>query len=1079
MAVDNSVQKTKPVIANILGSVICTPQTAAVGESITVEVRGPDGKPYDNNETTPITINGVPGSKQFLVWNTAGTKNVRVIASRRDAPSEKMSTTVNITPAAAGKTVPRIAVSWTPGKPAVAQFRVVNAPRPRLSAQPRPRTATSSGGAATAATTAAAPIRSVLPAGVATNRLKRALPVVFGDKVQAAYNWEVTTGLSVGSSVPSLEHDFGPHLDPKRLYNVFAVKLTTQFPGEAPSIVQRSVTVVNPYHLMKNRGVLQPPVVSCDLNAVFKAGDWRASFTVMNPEPVDIVLSSLQIELHSEDVSPRRAGLPQTVKPVAQRVLPIAAKAAAVKPVNPINPAIALAVQPAAPLSNMLPAERAHIVLKAKTTTKINVVVPKAKLPKTAIAFAVHYTGKGPNNLPVQIAVHFDVPEHVTPLQLSPAVLQLLGDAGKRGLVANPKSVSTAELTNLVQRGVVSLDAIRAVHDAAPTHVLDAHVTPPNAVEGETCEPWNLPDVVPDGLACLPTAETQMKLMPARFMNAKKGDIILSPADGSLVSDVLLNVDPPQPFSHSGMMTRNQDEVTHSTASMDRMTQSDYLVGLGGSGGFRPDILKFGWPGVITQSVKHAVDPDPNDPKAAFHDPENGKPFIITGFSTLQAPEDLGGRSPTIVPAMVVKPNPLNETDEVRNKLHSIADFAAAQAGQSHYRFFCFTDPTVGLTTTAPDDAKWAATTFPTVCSSLIWMSIRQSGAEMDRPLKPQDINDGAKIAAGTPDGLYLYDAAERLNSGEVLNDRIQELVFQKAGNFGAAVTDALEDFANQVLNSFASDWSDEDATESDKWKQTSDANAVSPRNLMFYDAPLYGFSEPLIYRGERFEEVTIYRWKKVAQKGTLHGMVRMNGQPVAGADVQVSGQFTHSGTDGKFQLTVPADNLIVEAQKLSGGELLSGQTNITVAPNSTVNVTVDLKPPAQTFRRIIVTGHMTTVDKHLIGSDTPNSVEFNGFADLDPGDATHAVRNFDCIADDDVLGRLILTFDLQTDNSIRLHITIRVFDSNKPDTDDFDEGSLQQFIIGPGQSGHFTIFVDGENAAEATFDVTNAQNPS
>src|SRR5262249_47224571 len=147
----------------------------------------------------------------------------------------------------------------------------------------------------------------------------------------------------------------------------------------------------------------------------------------------------------------------------------------------------------------------------------------------------------------------------------------------------------------------------------------------------------------------------------------------------------------------------------------------------------------------------------------------------------------------------------------------------------------------------APNEAKWAAGTVPTVCASMIWLAIRQSGATMEATLEAQDIDAGAQTASNTPDGLYLYQADERLNAGEVLFAELEHLALMSAGQFWGAITDFEEEIGNQVLNAFASDWTDKDAADSDKWRQTSDANAVSPQNLMFYDAPLYGYSEVLI----------------------------------------------------------------------------------------------------------------------------------------------------------------------------------------------------------------------------------------
>ena len=48
-------------------------------------------------------------------------------------------------------------------------------------------------------------------------------------------------------------------------------------------------------------------------------------------------------------------------------------------------------------------------------------------------------------------------------------------------------------------------------------------------------------------------------------------------------------------------MTRNYDEVTHSTASEERLI--NHARGSKGGQGFEPDALKYMWPGVVAQTV--------------------------------------------------------------------------------------------------------------------------------------------------------------------------------------------------------------------------------------------------------------------------------------------------------------------------------------------------------------------------------------------------------------------------------------------------------------------------------------------
>ena len=404
---------------------------------------------------------------------------------------------------------------------------------------------------------------------------------------------------------------------------------------------------------------------------------------------------------------------------------------------------------------------------------------------------------------------------------------------------------------------------------------------------------------------------------------------------------------------------------------------------------------------------------------------------------------------------MIVKPDPLIETAAIRSKLHDIANFAVQQAGKCHYRFFCYTDPTIGLSSTAPAEAKWAAGTKPTVCSSLIWMAIKDAGLTMEGALEPADLDGGAQIALNTPDGLYVYDADERLAAGEVLFNRLHSFIMINMGSFGEALTDVADDISNQVLNTFATDWSDEDAKDSEQWRETVDANAVSPQNLMFYDGPHYGFSEPLIFRDWRVEEVVVHKWKKVAQTGTIKGVVRFKGDPVQGANVQLSvSQFTASQSDGSFEIKgAPAGPVLLDVQKVQDNMLLTAQVHVDVKANQTVTKNVDLEAPSHLFRRIRIEGFMATTDYEFAAAGYPHCVnDIEGIIDLDPGTATHKTRTFEC-ACDDAVGKLYVTCDLQSDDSVKVSVKLRCYNSDEASGDDYSQAQINSFVVGPDQT--------------------------
>ena len=1086
MAVQNNTSIDRTSDQTILGSVILTPPAARVGESVMIDVRGPDGKSYNNAETVSISINGTAGSSQYVVWSAPGTHRVVVAARRQNGPVERMIASIVVAPAPVGVSPPFLHIAWQPDRPGHAILSVFrldvdakNKPR-RVSAMPRLIALTgraTAGGKPMPHLVVPALIANAVTMSAIVNRTSSAsrgrnlAVTAVASAARLPYTFTVGNAAPVATAKSTYAHDFTHDLDPARSHQVFHVTATIDDPT-GPVTIRRSISVANPYHMNKQRGVLQPPVIAADARAVFGRGVWRASVTVHNPETVPLHLTARSFEFVTDDaVAPAPAAIQAIGKVIAGTMSTAPSPLARVALSELTRPALV-------PAARVLPpAEKIDIVLAPRADTTIHVEIPAHQLPKNAIAMTIHDSGTGLGSLPVRVSAMFDIPEQVSAdLHLSVTASAHLANLVASGAVTGGKTIAAADLRSTLvsksARGTELAQIVGATGKPA-SHPLKAHMPPPNAQTGQECDPWNLPDVIPQDMFCLPTPETRWVTMPPRFMNARKGDIVIVPGNGSLISATLAAVSPPQPFSHSGMMTRNRDEITHSTASMERMTDSAYV----GSGGFRPDILKYLWPGVITQTIKDAVF------GANFVDPETGTPFTIGGFGTQQAVQNpFDGSAAQIGVAMVIKPDPVLETTDIRVQLHGIADFAAAQEGKSHYRFFCYTDPTIALNTSAPNESKWAAGTFPSVCSALIWKAVHQSGVTIEGALEPADINAGAQIAPGTPDGLYVYQADERLTAGEVLYERVMNLGQQAAGQFWSAIIDLPQDLGNQVLNAFSSDWADQDATESDKWRQTIDANAVSPQNLLFYDPPLYGFSEPLVFRDQRLEQITVYRWKLVPQHGTLTGLVRFNGKPAQGADVQINEMLaTHTDQSGRFTIAgVPIGDVILDAQLAVNGTLMSAKPHATVVGNHTTDVTIDLLPPPQSFRRMRINGTLSVTNYEFAAAAYPhNFSQFDDIVSLDPGTATHVTRFYDCVADDDTLGRFTMTFDLQSDGSVVVKGVLRCYDSNKADTDDYDEGSVAPFTVPPGGNGHWMLYVDGENYAEVSVDFSNVTDAS
>ena len=330
-----------------------------------------------------------------------------------------------------------------------------------------------------------------------------------------------------------------------------------------------------------------------------------------------------------------------------------------------------------------------------------------------------------------------------------------------------------------------------------------------------------------------------MSVESVYIANAYKGHLILCPggANGQ-IGGLLHQLDPPQHYSHMGIMVADFDLVRHCTALPSRLTAEEYYSGsvLGVAApvdGLDPDHVQFGWPGAVTQSAR----------QIHFAD-RYGDALVPPGLSgpyrgsNLVDPESSTSRSYRVAavsfdgvyddghyfPALVVKPCPLLETAQVSSALGRIADRALQI--YAHYRFYCYTDGAVGsdpnyggtpwkvsasmpdwdpdtLTWrdwTDPDDVPWLSrSTIPGVCSSFVWQAIQdvneqfprieldwaedvdsalgESGGACRRAVRPDWSGDNQDQY--TRDGFSLYDEESRKRAAEWLYDSLSDEVYQ------------------------------------------------------------------------------------------------------------------------------------------------------------------------------------------------------------------------------------------------------------------------------------------------------------
>ena len=920
----------------------------AVGESVRVQVI-----PADRN--ADITINGIYGARQFLQFRNPGTYNI-VVTAMLGKQVEQIAERIAVADPKAGA-LP-IPIIWA------TQDRY----RPRL-------------------------IVFSLP-GSDEHR-----------SVIADYEWAFGDGTIGVSETGTIEHDYTDALGRDALYTTFDVEVTARFTDQSSTIGRRSISVFNTYALNKvRRGILTPRVAANHPQFIpaimFLPGEMVCSFTITNPEDEDLLFSREKHEWLRADPSD-------------------------LAPSDPDEPGPARASSLLARSSAAYLAVASDLRLPAQSTVTVSRVFPEAVFTGDVFGVAIHLEGRGTcSELPAIASAYIEVKlpmawssyvsrssssalGFAAKLSAAASVLTLndLREPVRRAAVAERLSgavapastppaptrsntdVATAEFegvaVSLARLGAFPLsgtslaDELSALvsPDISP-YDLHSLFDPTQPEVGQECDPDNMPDDLPDGMVCQLTNEIEWRFVPGRILNAKKGDLLLDPGGPGLVGQLLRQVTPAQFYSHCAIMSKNHIELRHSTGSDDWL--KDHLAGsfLGNKGtdGFDPTALKYLWPGSLTQTIDNAYHGE------WVNSPDTG-PYKIADFSF--AP-DLSDAS-TIIPPVVVKPSPFDETADVRRTLHHIADEALKI--NAHYRFYGYTRPEIALgpAGVAGPDSGWANGTTATQCASFIWLAVQRAGVKLEGPgkftkvtdLEPTDVVLGAAVNGATLDGLYLYTAAERQAAAKWLYQTVFDIAYNTAGFWGQLFTGAPDDVANQLCNAFASDWTElgnGGAGDSDAWKSTGEANAVSPDNLMLWDSPngsgqgqfrsVYGRIEELFYLPGTYAQVPIYRWKLVPTKGNLAGTVTANAG-VTGANVSLLGsgqQDVVVGADGRFEFTaVPAGHYSVSAGLNIAGHWNSNTVPVEVTSGGTTDVVVPLQPPPEVFRQVTISVDMDT----------------------------------------------------------------------------------------------------------------------
>lgn len=341
--------------------------------------------------------------------------------------------------------------------------------------------------------------------------------------------------------------------------------------------------------------------------------------------------------------------------------------------------------------------------------------------------------------------------------------------------------------------------------------------------------------------SCQFTGEFRRTYAWPSLKSARPGDLLLGPASGTGVLGRLLGaLQPVQRFDHVVMFVEDDGRtVRHCTAHDGRMAAKEYLSGtvtvktpFGDTTvkvplkGIRSDIVRYGWPGAITQTLGEVcrtgrnrsnprfayatgyaamlageaaspfalwqLAPAERDKRTAFHDGE----ATALARSTRDRSKRLWFSIPRLEKNPVdradigllwprlVKPHPMLDAS-VRPALQAAA--VAAKSIDAHYRFFgysqsaialdpAYVGPPAGDPTWRHPGSDWAAGTVAAMCSSFVWAAVQRGNDALTAASRPTialeiETEPTDDRPRGSRDGLYRYTKDERGDAGQALYD--------------------------------------------------------------------------------------------------------------------------------------------------------------------------------------------------------------------------------------------------------------------------------------------------------------------
>lgn len=704
----------------------------------------------------------------------------------------------------------------------------------------------------------------------------------------------------------------------------FEVTATITPSGATPIVAKAVIPVVNTYALNRNRGLLLPPVAN-QRNLSKSGSDWTGALSIKNSEPEQLSFSKREVEL------------------------------------RPCN-------HESAP--KYLSPETINLVVAASASLSVDFSIPQSQLSTDYCGLAVRYIGQSASGTKTVASAFFDANaptfKPVTDATLGAALLKIV----QQKLLPNTDEFSGEDVYRLAREGKLTIDTANATTYGPKD--------PARLDPGEQCHPGETPRKSSDGqpeLVCTMVDngnyQDMFEVSDAYLENAVRGDTLLSHFCGD-VGAMLSALSPSQYYTHTGIMIGHYEYLRHATSVSDRYaTETNLHLGSTGSW-IEENVLKYGWPGSISETVQDAYvgNPQRSDPDGLYFPEFHAFESEITRCGDENSP---------IVAPRVLKPLP-GTGDTGRAPLYAAADMVESDSlPQAHYRFFAYSDAAQAAQSRAA--GSWADGTIGVMCASYIWSAFKAANIQLEGDsLEPGD--RGELLLAGdtsaAPDGLYRYDPEERKAAAYAIYSRCYDSAYNKLGFFKKAWTnlayDNIEDVCSQIVACFAKDncgkgagdeylsvlgvepetVTEEGMTLPTEADYAGTGTTVSPDDVMNWD--VYPYNEQLVYRSSWIRRR--YIWVAAAETGDIDVIVknRDTGAVVENATMTLQSALKESDSNGvvHFKAIPYGPGVIIGDKMAPDGHFLRGLKEVTIgAQNDPVEL---LLTDDYRYRKLVVT---------------------------------------------------------------------------------------------------------------------------